>query len=58
MKRPRADFHVVGLQDDATLTRPKTLQGQDDVLERGGSAAALGRHGGITGSGVVFGGAT
>jgi hypothetical protein len=26
-------FHVVGLQDDAALLRPKPLQGKDEALE-------------------------
>ena len=34
MEGARADFHVVGLQDDAALIRPVLLQRQDQALER------------------------
>ena len=34
MERAGADFHVVGLQDDAALLRPEVLQRQDQALER------------------------
>ena len=33
MKRTGADFHVIGLQDDAALARPVALQCQDNVLK-------------------------
>jgi hypothetical protein len=33
MERARADFHVVGLEDDAALLRPELLQRQDEALE-------------------------
>src|SRR6185437_1638276 len=33
MKSARADRHVVGLQDDATLLRPVTLQRENEVLK-------------------------
>ena len=39
MKRAGAHFHVVGLQDDATMIRPVALQSQYQSLER-----ALGAH--------------
>ena len=33
MERAGADFHVVGLEDDAAFGAPKTLQRQDQVLK-------------------------
>ncbi len=39
MERTRADFHVVGLQDDAAMVGPIALQRQDQALKR-----TLGTH--------------
>src|SRR5579863_4387750 len=36
MERARADLHVIGLEDDAALPRPKALQSEDQTLKRAG----------------------
>ena len=44
---PAPDLHVVGLQNDAALPGPETLQGQDQPLERFGGIEGRvggGRH--------------
>ena len=50
MKRASADFHVIGLQNHATLLCPVGMQLQDKRLE--GRVGSVGlRHGGILGLG-------
>ena len=41
VERPRAHFHVIRLQDDAALPRPKGVQPQDQLLE---AWRLVGRH--------------
>jgi hypothetical protein len=33
MKRARAHFHVVGLEDDAPLRAPELLEREDEILK-------------------------
>ena len=42
MRGARADFHVVGLQQRATLLVPVTLEIENDFLKRG--YRGVGRH--------------
>lgn len=44
MEGARPHFHVVGLQQDATLTRPIGLQREDQVLKRRSRGDSGGRH--------------
>ena len=45
VERAGADLHVVGLQDDAALLRPETLQRQDQTLERAFRLEGVGHFG-------------
>jgi hypothetical protein len=48
MEGTGADFHVVWLQDDATISGPVIVQGQDEALEGAARVQMIGR---ITGHG-------